>query len=379
MALTWGVPAARGGQQQRPLSVNEIPIESLGGFRKPAARQIVDVPVDGLVDDQMDMALGTRAPPQFITRVLDTFRSERNISYLDGELKKLLGASAASIRDTGDSVRDWGSNYGVGIEMLESDPSSRRGAKNNATELWAEVRRMNLAFLRHQVQILRRVIPRGAPRDGRNEMLSEGSFADQMFMADSLRPPGLEFLNGPGPAWQIEELQYSRVPAEVVDGRKDTWTSGASGASGASGKRQPPPDSTDRMFTSYAPEDAPWSRGNPNRTPEQALAEYMGDSYVSTETMLGAAQAKGALNLDLTGRGDNWQQNGGTRFMRYPEIPFWQKLSREGADRDIRETLGTQMKESGNQVRRWDMDKLRKNNGEQYREQTPGYTQTYLA
>jgi hypothetical protein len=47
------------------------------------------------------------------------------------------------------------------------------------------------------------------------------------------------------------------------------------------------------------------------------------------------------------------------RFMRYPEIPFWQKTSRplDGLDRDIKETLNSSANEKiNNKYQKWDVD-----------------------
>jgi hypothetical protein len=51
--------------------------------------------------------------------------------------------------------------------------------------------------------------------------------------------------------------------------------------------------------------------------------------------------------------------------------PFWQKGGHEGYDYDIEENLGTQMRESDNHVRRWDLDRMRQPQGQQYRTYGP--------
>jgi hypothetical protein len=121
----------------------------------------------------------------------------------------------------------------------------------------------------------------------------------------------------------------------------------------------------------YDEEDGPWDAGDPNRTPEQAVAEYWGDGKVPTETSIGAPETVGVAYGNLYAWGDSWQDNGGTRFMRYTSPPFWQKGGREGYDYDIEENLGTAGRELDNHVRRWPLDRIRDHRGEEYRRYGP--------
>ena len=105
--------------------------------------------------------------------------------------------------------------------------------------------------------------------------------------------------------------------------------------------------------------DAPWSEGRANRTPEAAIAEYWGDDWASSDTMIGSTEQAGVAYGSIDSWGNHWKENGGTRFMRYESIPFWQKGGREGYDYDIEETLGTAGRELDNDVRRWDMERVR--------------------
>ena len=116
------------------------------------------------------------------------------------------------------------------------------------------------------------------------------------FVEDSLAPPGLESLNRP-PLDGLREEQYPL----------------------------PPPGGD--------PEDAGWDEGDPDRTAAEAAAEYWG------------CEDK---------KEGGWFAGDGGRFMRYPQIPFWQNLSRgRDYDRDIEETLGFGERESATHVRRW--------------------------
>ena len=105
--------------------------------------------------------------------------------------------------------------------------------------------------------------------------------------------------------------------------------------------------------------DAPWSAGQVNRTPEAAVAEYWGDSWAATDTVVGATEQAGVAYGSIDSWGNHWRENGGTRFMRYESIPFWQKGGRVGYDYDIEETLGTAGRELDSNVRRWDMERVR--------------------
>lgn len=114
----------------------------------------------------------------------------------------------------------------------------------------------------------------------------------------------------------------------------------------------------------YGAQDAPWSAGNPDRTPEQAVFEYWNDDGK-------AATDDGVAWDGADGDGvswGHWSGSNGSRFDRWGgEIPFWQKGGRDGYDLDIEETLGTAARETDNPVRRWDMDRLREPRGQEYR------------
>jgi len=352
----------------RPLDVTPLPLPPARPSRVPVRADPTDI-------------TRTRAPPQFYDLVLRQFRSAQNLNYLENTFHQQLGNQTRR-PDLGDALQQWASTYGVGVTMVESDPAAQRSRIAGSLDLWAEVRRLNEAFLRQQLQARTPYAwPNAAPRDGQAQ--DDEGFAYRMFEADSLRPPGMEFLNPPGPLWGIQEEQYTRAGmapigrapigrAPIAPGRStgvDHMTAGGLSSYSA--------DVLDHSAHLMAESDMPWSQANPNRTPEQALAEYWGADRVSSTTMLGAANVPGALDLDIYGRGPDWQQNGGTRFMRYPDIPFWQCPKREGTDREINETLGMQMREDGAHVRAWDMSRLRADNAT-FRENLPGHTSTYM-
>ncbi len=280
------------------------------------------------------------------------------------------------------------------------------------------------------------------------------SYAMRMFISDSLRPPGLERLNVPGPLFGIREDQSNServfhgmsdskarlaavqkaVPTQRSAARAAAPQPAAAALKAAGFDRKMVPPSKSGMTNAKsnfsaslaistgepaiaragakpatataAPSkstmaarparwvdpigllddttpppgadagDEAWSMGNPNRLPEQAMAEYWGEGKVPTgRTYQGEEDQTGTAYGSLYSWGNTWQQNGGTRFMRKPAIPFWQRLSREGADYDIEETLGTAARETDGLVRRWDMSRLRSPGGEEYRRygQRTGY------
>ena len=314
-----------------------------------------------------------RTPVRFRDRVIAQFRSPENVAYL----QKLFTARvpAGPLRSfTLDTFHDallaFSEGEGRALEMLGSDPLAQRGDLRPALGLWGEIKRLNRAFYEDRLAFLREyahTIDGSAPRDGIDD--DGEQYHMRMFISDSLRPPGLEHLNTPGPLYAIREDQSTWEPQGGHSRRKEGFTGGSHGAAGGTHGAAGGTQEADVFL--YGDHDAPWSKGDPNRTAEQALAEYWGDNQASSDTMTGASETMGQTYGDATAWGDQWQQNGGTRFMRYPEVPFWQKGGREGYDRDIDETLGTAGRELDNHVRRWDMDRVRKPRGQEYRHYGP--------
>jgi hypothetical protein len=99
--------------------------------------------------------------------------------------------------------------------------------------------------------------------------------------------------------------------------------------------------------------------GRLNSGPEAAVAEYWSDDWPTDATTIGAAELANVEYGAVDSWGADWAQNGGTRFMRYETVPFWQKGGRTGYDYDIEETLGTGGRELGSNVRRWGMERVR--------------------
>lgn len=282
-----------------------------------------------------------RAPIRFRERVKNQFQSPENIAYLESTIRNNMiegGGKRHVLANLFKSVMEFSTQAADAI--IASDPMGRRNI--NESVFWLEVKRLNAAFVNERIQFTQQsayLLDPNPPRDGIAS--DDEPFAMRMFIADSLRPPGLEYLNNPGPAFNILEDQ-------------STWEKKKSNQC-CPPKKEPFSccDKDDAAFvgTNTADEDMPWRNGNPNCTAEDAIMEYWGDNNVESKTTLGSANMVGISNGDLRAFGSTWIDNGGSRFMRYESIPFWQKGGREGYELDIDETLGSSALELGGHVR----------------------------
>jgi hypothetical protein len=344
--------------------------------------------------------LGARTPERPRARLLALFRSSWNLAYLGGVFERAVPPGPLrrfALETLEDSVR----SFERGEDLIYSDPIAQRGDAKPAAGLWPELRRLNRAFYEYRMQFLRDKAALISGRTGDGQWDDDEAYHFRMFVADSLRPPGLERLNGTGPLYGIREDQTAAAeprwpPGAMYASRPDRHPAGAPQALSSSGggraeafspRRGPSASGLEaaRLSTDPAPlptdpavdpDDWGWDGGNPNRTPAQAIAEYWGEDHVESSA-LGAAEVGGETHLARYGQGPQWRENAGTRFMRYPEIPMWQNLSRgRDYDREIEETLGTGSRELGNQVRRWDLDRMRARRGEEYRRYGPRHGPT---
>lgn len=407
---------------------------ALGG--RPASAQMGGPGVGPEVGDLggADL-LASRTPNKLRQRVLDLFQAPANRDYLRTLFRERAPPGplrAFALETLDEAVYDYArSSGGLAGDLVYSDPIAQRGASRVALNFWAEVRRLNLAFFTERMAFLRDQAPliTGQTQDG--EWDDNESYHYRMFVADSLRPPGLENLNGIGPLWGIRELEYEpaarggRTPCapdapppfpgegnplappsyvtawEKERGRGEVRAPAREGFVGrpppvearlardVAGARAPAPPlnyqgvptplaQDTREFAGIAmdpgidPDDWGWSVGDPGRTAQEALAQYWGEETVESAVAqrgdtAGTTQDAEAY-IERYGRGGDWRENGGTRFMRYPEIPFWQNLSRgREYDRDIEETLGRGSREQDTQVRRWNLDVMRNRRGEETR------------
>jgi hypothetical protein len=294
-----------------------------------------------------------RAPIRFRERVKNQFQSPENIAYLRLVIQKNMidgGGKKHVLANLFKSVMEFTEQTADAI--IASDPLGLRGTKQNAIDVfWLEVKRLNSLFVQERIQFTQdsaALLDPKPPRDGISG--DDEPFAMRMFIADSLRPPGLEYLNNPGPSFNILEDQSTwekKKTGQCCPPKKKPIT-----CNNGTGSK----DSMDIMDdnANYAnnDEDMPWRSGNPNCSAEDAILEYWGDNNVASETTLGSATVVGISNGDLRAFGSTWLDNGGSRFMRYESIPFWQKGGREGYELDISETLGSSALELGGHVRR---------------------------
>jgi hypothetical protein len=393
---------------------------------------------EGVDDRGGENELASRTPNKIRQRVLEVFQSPPNCAYLRG----LFGAKvppgplrAFALETLDEAIYDYArSTGGLAGDLAYSDPIAERGDSRVALNFWAEVRRLNLAFFTERMASIRDQAPLITGRTQDGEWDDDEPYHYRMFVTDSLRPPGLENLNGIGPLWGIRELNYvpearggptpcapnwpppppgggnPLAPPPYVTGwereRKLRALNPPPGpiregfigrpplveaemaraeAAGRAPARPlnyagvPTPLAQDtREFEGIAmdpgvdPDDWAWANGDPGRTAQEALAEYWGEDQVESVVVqrgstAGTTQDAEAY-IERYGRGADWREEGGTRFMRYPTIPIWQNLSRgREYDRDIEETLGRGSREQATQVRRWNLDVMRNRRGEEYR------------
>jgi len=202
-----------------------------------------------------------RQPVSFRERILFQFRTSDNLRYLDASFRRTLPPDDPRLKfilgTLADTVDEFGSTYGQGGALIDTDPLAQRGSAFRSGNVVEELQHLNRAFyherLRTSSQLLNtRPLPGG---HGEFDVGSREPLFYQMFVADSLRPPGLENLNGPGPLHALHEDQsfssLFRAPDQV--GFSDNYN------------------------PSIGVEDMPWSAGLASRSAETAISEYYGD------------------------------------------------------------------------------------------------------
>jgi len=414
-------------------------------------------------------------PGRFNERVAAQFLAPENLRYLHSLFAQRVPPGPQrdyALRTLHDAAYEFGAGSSAGdsrlLDEVASDPLAQRGELTAALDLWAEVRRINHIFYTDRMSLFREQatnIREGEPRDGGRDGGREGnpregipptyavrdgiseddeSYEMRMFISDSLQPPGLERLNGPGPSWAIREDQSSWLPksregslvapsrgcrlsagvfppqpprqpstyflpaqnlmkaaaqfppplgsvgrpavedSRRPEGRREAFTASPSGvptrpwAGAWAGPRAGGYGTPEKLPArpSYAgnppygvdplgapmPNPRKWGpngAGRSNMDPEAAVSEYWSDRWPASATTIGSTEIANVEYGDAESWGSRWQENGGTRFMRYEQIPLWQKGGRNGYDYDIEETLGTAGRELGSDVRRWDMHRVR--------------------
>ena len=369
----------------------------------------------------------TRIPIRFQQRVINQFNSPENYEYLYHLLDTKIGDGGMTTPSHGKTMKNymlntlWGdmqmfaAGDGPIYDFTDSDNIANRASLNSALDLWSEVRRINLIFFENQMNLLHNQNIQPPPplstayntnwngpvynatqftgsqykagfipplvdgqllvptiRDGISE--DDESYEMRAFISDSLQPPGLEYLNGPGPKFELLEDQSTWIRDTPMNSpfnppiKKVHWGDQKDNFQAQNLPLQSQNSTNDLIseFTSMdINDDIPWSTGNPNRSAEQAIAEYWGDNKVSSDTIIGSTEFAGVTDGDITSWGRNWKKNNGSAFMRYKTIPFWQKGGREGMDYYMDEGIGG-MFDTDTHVRGWNMDKLTKSKGQNY-------------
>lgn len=344
-----------------------------------------------------------RQPMSFRERVLFQFRSKENLDHIADAFRKVFPPEPGSelissklsflLHTLPEAAYQYGTTYGQGGALLDSDPLAMRGSSSRSGNLLEELKHLNQAFFQQRIREVSarsEIAGTSVARTGGgpNAPVSDEPLFYQMFVNDSLRPPGNEHLNDPGPLWRLDE---DRAFASQHDANP-----------------------------SVPEEDHAWSAGQKHRTAEQALAEYYGEETPLFSTFsepgnalpLPPAELAARTQTAMTGQGPvttrseltranqkesvcGWdglfqgrpglarlmEGSSGARFERREGIPYWQRAghraqlytsrwqsSTDGGDVD--ETLGNGSSEFGGEraghVRRWNMDRLRHPRGESY-------------
>lgn len=237
------------------------------------------------------MSRRTAPPARLATRIVAMFRAAENERYLWGLFGRAHPA-AAHLLWGGDADAFWEDTGAFAasraLELIADDPTARRGA---AVDPWAELRRLNRAFVDDRLA--------AAEDAARAQAEPDEDHAMRMFTADSLRPPGLEHLNGDGP-------YHANPGSELYRGRS------RGRGRGRGRDLDPVPD------PGVGDEDGAWDRGSATRSAAEATATYWG-----------ASDDEGPV-----------RDPGDARHMRYREIPIWQRGGHRLVCPDIDETLG---------------------------------------
>ena len=407
-----------------------------------------------------------RQPKSFKNRIIDTFKSDENHSYLYNlfydNLTKNFGIShhetQYKLQTLPFDIYTFSTTNGYIHSILDSDPIAMRAKLQGGLNLWDELKRVNIIFYQERINSFlfndmpppqtqlnnkysnnatsnyglappskqvahqkRGLVtdqiempytqpamstrprqgqtprtPNNTPRDGSGNPYSKlldhvptvGNIEDNedygmtMFISDSLRPQGYEYMNNMGPGYELLENQqdwkyknggqkYNRARTQRKIGTEDDsnefnfslinqsqYLAGDQSQYLAGDQSQylagdSIDDSSENYRTEYNTLKAIKTPNHTVRNAEDLIYELMGENYVDSNVAL--------KNVNNMNSGES-----STEFMRYKKIPFWQKLSREGVDKDINETLGFGMKESNNHIRGWDMDALRAKNGDNF-------------
>lgn len=370
-----------------------------------AATDFSDIPSMGVLGQ--GNRLQGRTPIRFRERLINMFRSPENVRYLRHLFEERV--MEGPMRDYAiNTLMDAVYSFEEIEPLIVSDTLARRGQASRSKDLWSELRRLNLVFFERRMETIRE---NAALITGTHEELEDNEpFLMRAFIAESLRPPGRESLNGYGPLYGTLQDQTfvsnqvypettnvvwkDEIPGAAKD--RNTTFSGETATKKEKFTTCPPPQTQSGTMkqarvSTAAPEPVygyfdPADPTNttppdPTRTPDQAIADYWGEGNVESESTLrlyefGPPHNKAITNQQRFAEGPLWREAGGTRYQRYEHPPRWQNAKRGKPDYNIDGTLGMGMKDTGNHVRKWDMDRIRNFRGEEYRRYGPRNTST---
>ena len=198
----------------------------------PCCTRVVPVPCLRMATPDY---LGARAPPRLRERILRQFQSAENIKWLRTPLTRLV-PEGPLLDFALDTLQDAVYAFEQGEDHISSDPLGMRSkGVHGAVNFWDEVRRLNTAFVESRLRFLREHGPTiDSQRNG--PMDDDEPYHMRAFIADSLRPPGLEHLNDE-PLWAIVEdrvaagrrpsaVRSAVIPADSVPIDTDTGRTG---------------------------------------------------------------------------------------------------------------------------------------------------------
>lgn len=222
-----------------------------------------------------------RQPVSFRERVLFQFRTPANQHHLEDAFRRTLPAGdprlAFVLTTLPRTIDAFGATTGQGGALLDTDPLATRGSSFRGANLVEELQHLNRAFYHQRLREASHNLSGGRGASDERSTTRAGASDEplfyQMFVHDSLRPPGLENLNSTGPLHDLHEDQSFNTLFRTPDavGFEDNYN------------------------PSVGIEDMPWSAGTGHRTAEAAVAEYYGeDSPIASKLGLESPHAAGA-------------------------------------------------------------------------------------
>lgn len=215
--------------------------------------------------------VAVHAPPSLRERVLFEFRSPRNRAYLANAFQRELphgDRRLEFILSTLDvAILEYSGTSGAGGALLDADPLAIRGSGSRSGNVLEELKHLNQTFFQQRIAESNYNF---VPRERITKDLDAVTGADapwgdneelyyKLFVRDSLRPKGLEYLNDRGPLWALHEDQRPFAPKEVA---------------------QAPQNFAETFNPSIAIEDQAWSAGDATRSASSLCEQYYGGEEI---------------------------------------------------------------------------------------------------